>query len=84
MTIMQRYSIEFILSTYESSTEVLKNSIVEFAEEIKISEVLGTSGTQARNFKINMRTEDPTLIFDTCAEFGRIKSVKIDEENKNP
>ena len=77
---MQKYNLEFILSTYEGSLDSLKNSIIEFAEDIKIAEVPDVSGTKAKNFKINMCTEDPTVIFDTCAEFGRIKSVKVHEE----
>ena len=79
---MQKYNLEFILSTYDSSLDSLKNSMLEFAEDIKISEVPDLSGTKAKNFKINMCTHDPTVIFDTCAEFGRIKSVKVHEEGK--
>lgn len=77
---MQRYNLEFILSTYEGSADTLKNSMIEFVEDIKIAEVPDASGTKAKNFKINICTHDPTVIFDTCAEFGRIKSVKINEE----
>ena len=80
---MQKYQLEFILSTYENSPDGFKNSIIEFGEDIKIVEVPDVSETKTKNFKINIRTQDPALIFDACAEFGRIKSVKIDEENIN-
>lgn len=50
----------------------LKNSLVEFGRDLDISQ--GEGG-----FNIRIDTEDPTIIFDTCAQFGRIKSVKVEE-----
>ncbi len=36
---------------------------------------------KAESFKVNIRTQDPTVIFDTCAQIGKIKLVKIDERH---
>jgi len=63
------------------SMETLKNSIVEFAEVLEISQMPQDNTIKTRDFKIRVYTEDPTIIFDTCAQFGRLKSIKIDEEH---
>ena len=52
---------------------------MEFGEGLEISQLPKNGADKGENFKINLYTEDPTIIFDTCAQFGRIKSVKIDE-----
>ncbi len=70
---MDRYNIEFILDAKRISTEEIKNYLVEFTDKIEIS--LFAEG----EFKIVLEAEDPRIIFDTCAQFGRIKSVKINE-----
>lgn len=31
------------------------------------------------NYKVNMITEDPALVFDLCSQLGRIRSVKVNE-----
>jgi len=62
------------------SMEALRNSIVEFAEVLEISQMPQDNTIKSRDFKIRVYTEDPTIIFDTCAQFGRLKSIKIDEE----
>jgi dihydroxyacetone kinase-like predicted kinase len=33
---------------------------------------------KGRDFKIRIYTDEPTIIFDTCAQFGRLKSIKIE------
>ena len=57
--------------------ETVKSSIMELGQDIDICELHPKENPQGKDLKINMRTDDPTIIFDTCAEFGRIKSVKI-------
>jgi dihydroxyacetone kinase-like predicted kinase len=75
---MNRYYLEFILQSQNASSQDIKNSIIEFGEDLKITDY--QDGTERhRNFKIQIFTQDPTIIFDTCAQFGRIKSVKIDD-----
>lgn len=91
---MLKYYLEFILYIQNTSTETLKNSLIELGEGLEISwiqsepkqpldksEVTGNqSGEQkGKTLKIRINTEDPTIIFDTCAQFGRIKSVKVSE-----
>jgi len=77
---MHRYCLEFILNMQDVSMEALRNSIVEFAEVLEISQMPQDNTIKSRDFKIRVYTEDPTIIFDTCAQFGRLKSIKIDEE----
>jgi len=38
------------------------------------------SSQKGNNFKVNISTEDPTIIFDLCSQFGRIRSVKVGNE----
>jgi dihydroxyacetone kinase-like predicted kinase len=75
---MPGYILEFILRTYNADKNTVRNSLAEFAEELQVVDCL-PEGQQKGNFKISLQTEDPTVIFDICAQFGRIKSVKIDE-----
>ena len=75
--------MEFILSTpADESLQTLKNSLVEWSETLEIAEIQDNSNLEGKNFKIHICTQDPTIIFDTCARFGRIKSVKIDEQGR--
>lgn len=71
--VIDRYNIEFILSARRITAEEIKNYLAEFVDKIEVS-VCGEA-----EFKVSLRALDPTIIFDTCAQFGRIKSVKIDE-----
>jgi len=78
---MRKYCLEFILNMQTISLETLKNSIVEFGEDLEISQLSEGDNVKGRNFKIRIYTEDPTIIFDTCAQFGRLKSIKVDEKH---
>ena len=75
---MSKYSLEFILSVRDISIETMKNSIVEFGDSLEVTEC-PDDNTKDKNFKIRINAEEPTIIFDTCAQFGRIKSVKVNE-----
>ena len=75
---MIKYSLDFILHAHDVSAQTLTNSLTEFSEGLRISEKPPESGNGVY-FGLNMRAEDPTLIFDICSQFGRIKSVKVDE-----
>lgn len=90
---MQKYFLEFILNTRGAKTSIIRNSLVEFGENLEITPfvqdnvcigsglpcgVLETGKSVPGNgFKIKIETQDPTIIFDICAQFGKLKSVKI-------
>jgi len=78
---MSRYCLEFILNMHAVSMETLRDSIVEFGEDLEILQLQQDDDGEGRDFKIRIYTEDPTIIFDTCAQFGRLKSIKIDEKH---
>jgi len=77
---MRKYYLEFILNMQAVSSDALKNSILEFAEDIEITHVPQDNEARGKDFRIRVCTEDPTIIFDTCAQFGKLKSIKIDEK----
>jgi dihydroxyacetone kinase-like predicted kinase len=77
---MQKYYLEFVLNVQNISEDIIKNSLLEFGEELKIQQLPQDVGDKTCNLKIHIFAEDPTIIFDTCAQFGRIKSVKVNEE----
>jgi len=72
----EKFTIEFILHAYNTTIEQIKSSLAEFGDCL---EVVDCKNSQEKgcNFKINISTEDPTLIFDVCSQFGRIRSVKV-------
>ncbi len=76
---MQKYRLEFILHTYNTSIEAIKNSLVEFGNSLEILDS-GESAEKGDTFQISLSTEDPTLVFDICSQFGRIRSAKINDE----
>ena len=76
--IMPKYSLEFILCVRDISIETLKNSIIEFGDGLQIAQC-PDDNAKGKNLKIHINADDPTIIFDTCGQFGRIKSAKIDE-----
>ncbi|MFH0913038.1 MAG: hypothetical protein V1884_01980 [Candidatus Omnitrophota bacterium] len=79
---MYKYYLEFILNTLQDvSPEILKSSFVEFGDNLEISEEPEDSDMKGRDFKIRISTDEPTIIFDTCAQLGRIRSIKIDEKH---
>ncbi len=74
---MQKYNLEFILNIRAASTEEIRGSLSGLGENLIISELEeDIPGSQA--LKISIHTDDPTVIFDTCSQFGKLKSVKID------
>lgn len=73
------YSLEFILQINSASIKLLRDSIIDFGTNLEITACRDHVG-RGMSLKININTFEPTIIFDTCAQFGRIKSVKIHEE----
>ncbi|MCM8797764.1 MAG: hypothetical protein NC923_07865 [Candidatus Omnitrophica bacterium] len=76
---MQKYRIEFILHTYNTTGQAIKSSLAEFGEDVEVQDCLDAEARLGRDFKINIVVSEPEEIFDLCAQFGRIKSVKIDD-----
>jgi hypothetical protein len=72
------YLLEFIFRTGSTETDI-RHSLAEFAEDIAVNALEGDPGDCSYEYTLRMRAKDPTLVFDVCAQFGRIKSVKIDE-----
>jgi len=75
---MHKYCLDFVLHIYDTAPKTLRNSLTEFTEKLEIVEA-DAQACGGNNFKIHIHTEDPTVIFDICAQFGRLKSVKVDE-----
>lgn len=75
---MSRYAVEFLLSAGDSSIKEIKSAIAEFADSLIITEQEAGQDKES-GFKIQLCTDEPTLVFDACGQIGRIKAVKIDE-----
>lgn len=73
-----RYKLEFILHAKGSSPKIIKSSLAEFGDDLLVSEA--AQQEESCNYKVNMVTEDPALVFDLCAQLGRIRRVKVDDE----
>lgn len=76
---MSSYHLEFVLNTYTSSLAKIKSSLAEFGNNLEVLAMPQIEGEKGENFQIQIYTQDPTVIFDICARFGRIKSIKINE-----
>ena len=72
----EKFNIEFILHAYNITIDQIKSSLTEFGDSLEIVDCMN-SQEKGSNFKVNISTEDPTLIFDVCSQFGRIRSVKV-------
>jgi len=72
-----KYALEFILHVKEGSVKTIKNSLAEFGNDLVVSVV--PEQKESCNYKVNMITEDPALVFDLCSQLGRIRSVKVHE-----
>lgn len=77
---MQKYRLEFTLHILDASMQAVKNSLFEFGEKIEITDCSAVDA-KSGDFIVHMDTDDPTAIFDICAQFGRIKTIKVNELN---
>lgn len=75
---MPKYFLEFILHIYNTPVETIRSSLIEFGDGLEVTDCQDNIA-RGKNFKVQIYTEDPEIIFDTCAQFGRIKSVKVEE-----
>ncbi|MFH0762953.1 MAG: hypothetical protein V1925_03570 [Candidatus Omnitrophota bacterium] len=80
---MTKYAVEFILQGRTADGGILKDSLAEFGEELEIFPPAGSAGP-IEEFKVSIICEEPTLIFDICSQFGRIKTVRVDEIKGGP
>jgi hypothetical protein len=87
-----KYVLEFVLHAKDSSPKIIKSALAEFGSDLIVSDCQKqaphnglwplTGQAESCNYKINMVTEDPTLVFDLCSQLGRIRSVKVHESCK--
>ena len=75
-----KYVLEFVLHAKDSSPRIIKNALAEFGSDLMVSEC--QKQAESCSYKVNMITEDPTLVFDLCSQLGRIRSVKVHENHK--
>ena len=73
-----KYVLEFVLHAKDSSPKIIKNALAEFGSDLSVVTDC-QKHTESCNYKVNMTTEDPTLVFDLCSQLGRIRSVKVHE-----
>ncbi|MDD5156385.1 MAG: hypothetical protein PHF11_07910 [Candidatus Omnitrophica bacterium] len=78
---MGGYDLEFVLSTQNSNAEFIRNSLTEFGQALEIEQLPKNEAVKGEDFKINISVQDPTIVFDACAQLGRIKSVKVEERS---
>ncbi|MCU0665569.1 MAG: hypothetical protein MUF05_00505 [Candidatus Omnitrophica bacterium] len=78
------YTLDFILHTYTATNlQAVKSALVEFAQAIQVAQIEENGLSRTDQYKISMTVEEPTIIFDICAQFGKIKSMKIEEKASN-
>lgn len=75
---MVKYTLEFILHAKNCTPKAIRSSLAEFGQDLVVNPVTGEN--QNSNYQVSMVTEDPTLVFDLCAQLGRIRSVKVHEK----
>jgi len=72
-----KYALEFILHAKDSSPKIIRSSLAEFGNDLVVSEA--PEHKESCNYKVNMVTEEPALVFDLCSQIGRIRSIKVHE-----
>lgn len=66
------------MSAKDSSQQEICNCLLEFGEDLEMEDT--HQGISGQDYKISLVTENPTMIFDICGQFGKIKSIRINEE----
>ncbi len=75
---MPSYYLEFILCARKEDIQAIKDTLKDYVRSIEVQH--SESCDQASDeLKVTLEAPDPTLIFDLCREFGKMKSVKVDE-----
>jgi hypothetical protein len=70
-----KYNLEFILSAVGTSIDEIRRALVEFGEELEISQP--QQEESGRRYLVRVIAQDPTIIFDICGQFGKIQSVNV-------
>ncbi len=78
---MHNYRLEFILNTYAAEKEI-RAALAHYGDGLEMFSLPPANHERGNHFKVQMVTPDPTLIFDMCAQYGRIKSVKVEEQGR--
>jgi dihydroxyacetone kinase-like predicted kinase len=79
MSLTKKYKLDFILHVYDFSLQEVNNSLSEFGEGLLVVDS-SWQEKRGKDFTVRIKTEDPQLVFDACSQLGRIRSVKIDQE----
>jgi dihydroxyacetone kinase-like predicted kinase len=79
---MHRYYLDFILVSRSIDENALRNTLTEFGMDLEVHEMLHSETHPESRFRVSINTEDPTIIFDVCAQYGRLSSIKIDEQKR--
>ena len=74
------FHLEFMLHAHNTSMQDIRNSLIEFAQDVEVVDMSPEVASGGKDFKLNMRVQEPTMIFDLCGQFGRIRSVKVEEK----
>jgi hypothetical protein len=75
---IQKFRIQFLLHTHRCTSKEIRNAFAEFGENLLIEET-ASANEEENNFQVSLVSEEPTAIFDICGQFGRIRSVKVEE-----
>lgn len=67
---------------YGDYAEAFKKALAPYADSLEIDPMPRADADRLRHYKVQILAIDPTIIFDMCAEYGRIKAVKIDEQGR--
>ncbi len=78
-SVMLKYQLEFVLAAAGISEQDLLDLLKDITEEVELSVLPQQGGERSLPYKVTACVQDPTIVFDACAEFGRIRSVKIEE-----
>lgn len=72
-----KYALEFILHAKDSSPKIIRSALAEFGSDLVVADCQNPA--ESCNYEVSMTTEDPALVFDLCSQLGRIRSVKVNE-----
>lgn len=78
---IEKYHLEFILYSYDSAPESIASLLSEFGDDAQVEQMPQEDEfAKGREYRVRISAQDPTLVFDVCSQMGRIRSVKIDEQ----
>ena len=72
-----KYNLKFILHSKNSTSKLIKSALAEFGDNLSVDQT--SEHKEVSDYAVQIVTEDPTLVFDLCAQFGRIRSIKVEE-----